>query len=120
MVCPITDRNQNLTVLNTKMSWNVSTDIITSSGTIPGIIQAKEVIIYPNFSVPIFFNRQSLDDTVPQHQNGCFVIYSTGQRWGSAAYSLDWSTGTITINNQYANSDWNAVESNKIIKITYR
>lgn len=108
------------TVLNTKISWNISTDVITSSGTIPGIIQAKEVIIYPKHSVPIFFTRQSLNDTVPQHQNGCFILYSTGQRWGSASYDLDWNTGTLTVNTPYASNDWNSVESNKIVKIAYR
>lgn len=104
----------------TKISWNISTDVITSSGTIPGIIQAKEVIIYPKHSVPIFFIRQSLNDTVPQHQNGCFILYSTGQRWGSASYDLDWNTGTLTVNTPYASNDWNSVESNKIVKIAYR
>ena len=106
--------------LYSDLEWKISNDAITAAGTIPGIITAREVIVYPEYSVLIIFTRQSLDDADRIERWGCFTLYSTGQRWGAAKYTLDWSTGTITISNQYASDDCNSTNDNHIDRVAYR
>lgn len=68
----------------------------------------------------MIFVRESIHDINPQSNYGSFVIYSTGQRWGNATYTIDWSTGTLTISDQYASNDWNPVNFNAIERVAYR
>ena len=94
--------------------WTKMRVTIKDSLVIEDIKNASEVVLICAWSSFVYLNRDI--NIAPKG----FFYYSTGQRYGSAVYQVDFDSGKISITNQYANADWNAIDSNAIVMVFYR